>query len=150
MLEGAIVEERRGIELLPMRHTGPSMAARPTAVRRDSPTAGTQEKSGQLRGLLDLSIVVPMHDEEDNVTPLYEALSKALTALGRSYEIIVVDDGSRDDTYQRLTRLADADDRFKLIKLRRNFGQTAAMAAGFAHSAGNVVIPMDGDLQNDP
>ena len=126
------------------------MAARPTAVPQRSPTTDRHDASSQSREVLDLSIVVPVHDEEDNVVPLYEALSKALRVLGRPYEIIVVDDGSRDDTYQRLARLADADDAFKLIKLRRNFGQTAAMAAGFDHAAGDIVIPMDGDLQNDP
>jgi glycosyltransferase involved in cell wall biosynthesis len=126
------------------------MAARPTAVPQRSQTTDRHDASSQSREVLDLSIVVPVHDEEDNVVPLYEALSKALRALGRPYEIIVVDDGSRDDTYQRLARLADADDAFKLIKLRRNFGQTAAMAAGFDHAAGDIVIPMDGDLQNDP
>jgi glycosyltransferase involved in cell wall biosynthesis len=126
------------------------MAARPTAVPQRSPTTDRHDASSQSREVLDLSIVVPVHDEEDNVVPLYEALSKALRALGRPYEIIVVDDGSRDDTYQRLARLADTDDAFKLIKLRRNFGQTAAMAAGFDHAAGDIVIPMDGDLQNDP
>jgi glycosyltransferase involved in cell wall biosynthesis len=104
----------------------------------------------QPRELLDLSIVVPVLDEEDNVAPLYERLSKALRALGRSYEIIVVDDGSRDDTYERLAQLADGDNALKLIKLRRNFGQTAAMSAGFDHAVGDIVIPMDGDLQNDP
>ena len=126
------------------------MAARPTAAPQRSPATDRHDASSQSREVLDLSIVVPVHDEEDNVTPLYEALSKALKALGRPYEIIVVDDGSRDDTYQRLARLADADETFKLIKLRRNFGQTAAMAAGFDHAVGDIVIPMDGDLQNDP
>jgi glycosyltransferase involved in cell wall biosynthesis len=126
------------------------MAARPTVVPQRSPTATRQDAPSQSRQPLDLSIVVPVRDEEDNVAPLYEALSTALGALGRSYEIIVVDDGSRDDTYQRLARLADADDKFKVIKLRRNFGQTAAMAAGFDRAAGDIVIPMDGDLQNDP
>ena len=126
------------------------MAARPTVAPQRSATTAGQAPSGESRGLLDLSIVVPVHDEEDNVAPLYEQLSAALEALGRSYEIIVVDDGSRDDTYQRLTRLAEGDDAFRLIKLRRNFGQTAAMAAGFDHAVGKIVIPMDGDLQNDP
>jgi glycosyltransferase involved in cell wall biosynthesis len=73
-----------------------------------------------------------------------------LRALGRSYEVIVVDDGSRDATYARLERLAAADDTLKLVQLRRNFGQTAAMACGFDHARGDVIIPMDGDLQNDP
>jgi glycosyltransferase involved in cell wall biosynthesis len=151
MLDGP---DRRGATdgsaLIHIRHTGPAMAARPTVVPQRSATAARQDAVSQSRELLDLSIVVPVHDEEDNVAPLHEALSKALRALGRSYEIIVVDDGSRDDTYQRLARLADADDAFKVIKLRRNFGQTAAMAAGFDYAVGEVVVPMDGDLQNDP
>jgi glycosyltransferase involved in cell wall biosynthesis len=126
------------------------MAARPTVVPQRSTMTARQDALSEPRELLDLSIVVPVHDEQDNVAALYEALSTTLSALGRSYEIIVVDDGSRDDTYQRLARLADADETLKLIKLRRNFGQTAAMAAGFDHAAGDIVIPIDGDLQNDP
>lgn len=91
-----------------------------------------------------------MHDEEGSVEPLYEALVRALARLGRPYEIIVVDDGSRDETYLRLTRLAAADTRLKLIQLRRNYGQTAAIAGGFDHARGGVIVSMDGDLQNDP
>jgi glycosyltransferase involved in cell wall biosynthesis len=98
----------------------------------------------------ELSVVVPVHDEEDNVIALYEALISSLEQLGRSFEVIVVDDGSRDETYQRLARLAASDVRLKLIKLRRNYGQTAAMSAGFDHAQGAVIVPMDGDLQNDP
>ena len=97
-----------------------------------------------------VSIVVPVHDEQDNVEALYKALIQSLEALGRSFEIIVVDDGSRDETYAHLSRFAALDDRLKLIRLRRNYGQTAAMAAGFDHVRGHVVVPMDGDLQNDP
>ena len=98
----------------------------------------------------ELSIVVPVHDEEDNVIALYEALMTSLEVLGRSFEVIVVDDGSRDETYERLAPLAACDVRFKLIRLRRNYGQTAAMSAGFDHAQGAVIVPMDGDLQNDP
>jgi glycosyltransferase involved in cell wall biosynthesis len=91
-----------------------------------------------------------VHDEEDNVEALYEALMPRLEELGRSFEVIVVDDGSRDETYPRLVRLATADERLKLVELRRNYGQTAAMAAGFDHAHGEVIVPLDGDLQNDP
>jgi glycosyltransferase involved in cell wall biosynthesis len=98
----------------------------------------------------ELSIVIPVYDEQDSVDRLHQSLTSALTELGRSYEVIVVDDGSRDDTYSRLARLATADPRLKLVKLRRNYGQTAAMAAGFDHAQGQVIVPMDGDLQNDP
>jgi glycosyltransferase involved in cell wall biosynthesis len=98
----------------------------------------------------DVSVVVPVHDEEDNVGPLCDALKNALDALGRTYEVIVVDDGSRDETYPRLAQLAAGADWLKLVRLRRNYGQTAAMAAGFDHARGAVIVPMDGDLQNDP
>jgi len=99
---------------------------------------------------LELSVVIPVHDEEDNVGPLYESLHRSLQALERTYEIVVVDDGSRDETYPRLARLAAEDHHLKLVKLRRNYGQTAAMAAGFDHARGEVIVPMDGDMQNDP
>lgn len=98
----------------------------------------------------ELSVVVPVQDEGDNVGPLYEELTQSLGTLGRKYEIIVVDDGSSDDTYNRLVAIASQDSRLRLIRLRRNYGQTAAMAAGFDHALGDVIIPMDGDLQNDP
>jgi glycosyltransferase involved in cell wall biosynthesis len=98
----------------------------------------------------ELSVVIPVHDEQENVGPLYDALRRSLDELGRSYEVIVVDDGSRDETYPRLAALAADDTRLKLVKLRRNYGQTAAMAAGFDHARGEVIVPMDGDLQNDP
>jgi glycosyltransferase involved in cell wall biosynthesis len=97
-----------------------------------------------------LSVVVPVFDEEENVDRLCATLLADLEQLGRSFEVIVVDDGSRDETYPRLLRAAAADERIKLVRLRRNFGQTAAMAAGFDHATGEVIVPMDGDLQNDP
>jgi glycosyltransferase involved in cell wall biosynthesis len=99
---------------------------------------------------VELSVVIPVYDEEGNVDGLYAALRAALDELGRSFEIIVVDDGSRDDTFARLARVAAADSRLRLVRLRRNYGQTAAMAAGFDHARGGVIVPMDGDLQNDP
>jgi glycosyltransferase involved in cell wall biosynthesis len=98
----------------------------------------------------EVSIVVPVHDEEGSVDELHERLVSSLERLGRTFEVIVVDDGSRDETYPKLTRLAAEDTRLKLIRLRRNYGQTAAMSAGFDHARGDVIVPMDGDLQNDP
>jgi glycosyltransferase involved in cell wall biosynthesis len=97
-----------------------------------------------------LSVVVPVYDEEDNVERLCVALFDALEEVGHPFEVVVVDDGSRDQTYAKLDRLAGAERRLKVVRLRRNFGQTAAMAAGFDHARGEVVVPMDGDLQNDP
>ncbi len=99
---------------------------------------------------VELSIVVPVYDEVETVQPLYRALSETLGRLARSYELILVDDGSTDETYAALSRLAETDPRLKLIQFRRNFGQTAAMAAGFEHAGGKVIVSLDGDLQNDP
>ena len=98
----------------------------------------------------ELSIIVPVYNEEDNVEPLHAALRAELDAFGRSYELIFVDDGSTDATYARLTALAERDTSLLLIRLRRNYGQTAGLAAGFEHASGEIIIPMDGDGQNDP
>jgi glycosyltransferase involved in cell wall biosynthesis len=97
-----------------------------------------------------LSVVVPVFNEQDNVVPLLAALNTSLVEAGRSYEVIVVDDGSTDETYSRLARQAELDERVRLVKLRRNYGQTAALAAGFDHARGDVIVTLDGDLQNDP
>ena len=99
---------------------------------------------------LDLSIVIPAYNEVENVGLLYERLVKTLTPLGRSHEIIFVDDGSSDGTQDALKRLAQKDLKVKLVLFRKNYGQTAAMSAGFQHAAGNVIITLDADLQNDP
>jgi len=97
-----------------------------------------------------LSVVIPAYNEEENVPILYEKLKKVLDSLGEDYEIIFVDDGSTDGTYQRLKQLAEKDSRLKVIKFKRNYGQTAAMSAGFEHAKGDVIITLDADLQNDP
>ena len=99
---------------------------------------------------LGLSIIVPLFNEEDNVAPLYAELVEACERLGVSFEAIMVDDGSTDGTFARASAIADDDPRFKVLRLRRNFGQTAAMSAGFDYARGSVIVPMDGDLQNDP
>jgi Glycosyltransferases involved in cell wall biogenesis len=97
-----------------------------------------------------LSVVIPAYNEEENVPILYEKLKKVLDSLGEDYEIIFVDDGSTDGTYQRLKQLAEKDSRLKVIRFKRNYGQTAAMSAGFEHAKGEVIITLDADLQNDP
>ncbi|HEY5973320.1 MAG TPA: glycosyltransferase family 2 protein [Geobacteraceae bacterium] len=99
---------------------------------------------------MDLSVVVPIFNEEENVPILYERITGALAASGLAYELILVDDGSGDSSFPLLQGLAVQDARVKVIRFRRNFGQTAAMAAGFTAATGRVVVPMDGDLQNDP
>jgi len=97
-----------------------------------------------------LSIIIPLYNEEDNVLPLHGRLTPVLDDLGHDYEIILVDDGSTDATAQRLKEVSQADPRVKVIHLRRNFGQTPAMMAGIDQASGDILIPMDGDLQNDP
>jgi glycosyltransferase involved in cell wall biosynthesis len=98
----------------------------------------------------ELSIVIPVRNESPNIQPLYDELTAALARGGRSYEIIVIDDGSTDDTFDRLARLQAGDPRLRVIRFRRNFGQTAAFAAGFAFARGRLVVTSDGDGQNDP
>jgi glycosyltransferase involved in cell wall biosynthesis len=98
----------------------------------------------------DLSVVVPVYNERENVAPLHESLAWALDRLGRSYEIVFVDDGSRDGSRDVLRMIAAQDPHVRLVMFRRNYGQTAAMAAGFQVCRGKIVVTMDGDLQNDP
>jgi glycosyltransferase involved in cell wall biosynthesis len=98
----------------------------------------------------ELSVVVPLYNEEESLRPLYEAISNAVAPLGVSYEIVFVDDGSRDATVQIADAIARSDARVCLVKFRRNYGQTPAMAAGIAQASGDVIVTMDGDLQNDP
>lgn len=99
---------------------------------------------------MELSIVIPLYNEEGNVGPLYERLTAALNDGAAEYEVIFVDDGSVDGTFRSLRALAERDQCCRVIRFRRNFGQTAAMAAGFDTARGAIIIPMDGDLQNDP
>jgi glycosyltransferase involved in cell wall biosynthesis len=99
---------------------------------------------------LALSIVIPVKDEEQSLQPLYEALTGELEHLGRSYEIIFVDDGSTDDSFEVLRGLRERDPQVKVIRFRRNFGKTPALVAGFALARGEIVFTMDGDLQDDP
>src|ERR1700691_2283980 len=96
------------------------------------------------------SIVVPFHNEEENVTILYARLKQVMEQVDESFEMILVDDGSSDRTYRLLEEIAAVDSRVLIVKLRRNFGQTSALAAGFDHSQGDYILAMDGDLQHDP
>ena len=98
----------------------------------------------------ELSIVIPVQNESPNIKPLYDELTQTLVQYGRSYEILIVDDGSTDDTFAQLAALQSRDPHLRVIRFRRNFGQTAAFAAGFAHARGRLVVTSDGDLQNDP
>jgi glycosyltransferase involved in cell wall biosynthesis len=99
---------------------------------------------------LGLSVILPTYNEAESVGPLYEATVRAVEPMATTFEIIFVDDGSSDDTFERCAALAAGDPRVRVIKLRRNYGQTPAMVAGIDHARGAVLITMDADLQNDP
>jgi glycosyltransferase involved in cell wall biosynthesis len=96
------------------------------------------------------SVVIPLHNEQDNVRPLHTRIVQAMREVTDSYEIIFVDDGSRDQTFSIAAEIADADARLIVVRLRKNFGQTGALKAGFDFARGEVIISMDGDLQHDP
>ena len=100
--------------------------------------------------MIDLSVVIPIHNESPALDELHRELTDTLRAWGRSYEILIVDDGSTDDSFEILTRLQAVDSYLRVIRLRRNFGQTAAFAAGFDHALGRIIVTSGGDLQNDP
>src|SRR3954462_13740976 len=97
-----------------------------------------------------LSIVIPIHNEEPSILPLYDRLTTVLEAMNKPYEILFVDDASSDKSFELLANLVETDGRLKVIRLRRNFGQTAALSAGFHEAKGDIVIAMDGDLQHAP
>jgi len=104
-----------------------------------------------MKNSVDISIIVPLYNEEENVTLLYEAIANVLVPLNKfRFEMIFIDDGSTDHTFQKLEKLHEKDDRIKIIKFRKNYGQSPAMAAGFDAAKGKMIVTMDGDLQNDP
>src|SRR5947207_6374831 len=100
--------------------------------------------------MLKYSIVIPVHNEQENVTDLYDRLKAVMEVGGESFEIVFVDDGSSDDTFHLLRQIAGVDSRITVVRLRRNFGQTSALAAGFDNARGEYIIAMDGDLQHAP
>ena len=98
----------------------------------------------------EISLVIPIYNEAPNIEALYLEITAALDPWGRTYEVLLVDDGSSDGSADLLARLPARDPRFRVIRFRRNFGQTPAFSAGFAHARGRIIITSDGDLQNDP
>lgn len=98
----------------------------------------------------EISIVIPIRNESPNIPELYRELTATLEQWGRRYEILMIDDGSTDDSFEQLARLQERDTRLRVIRFRRHFGQTAAFAAGFAYARGRLIVTSDGDLQNDP
>jgi glycosyltransferase involved in cell wall biosynthesis len=99
---------------------------------------------------ISYSVVIPVFNERPNIIPLYKELKPVMDNLGKQYEILFIDDGSTDRTYSVIRKLHDKDKRVRAIRLRKNFGQTAAISAGFDYSKGKIIITMDGDLQNHP
>ena len=99
---------------------------------------------------MNLSIIVPLYNEEDNVEPMFNAIYEAIEPCGVKYEVLFVDDGSKDGTFARAKKLAEKYSQLRVIKFRRNYGQTPAMAAGIDYAKNEIIITMDGDLQNDP
>src|ERR1051325_7935327 len=136
------------------------MAARDTAAQAFAPTLLMKilDEQEQLKEELprsvaatpDISVFLPVYNEEPNLMPLHAKLDAALKALDRSAEIVYVDDGSTDGSLKILREIAAMDPRVRVVALRRNYGQTAAMAAGIDAARGKVLIPMDADMQNDP
>jgi glycosyltransferase involved in cell wall biosynthesis len=128
------------------------MCAAKLTIARPCFRGPTRMASATVDGALrpNLSIIVPMFNEQENVTLLYRAIVAAVAPLARPFEMILVDDGSKDRTVEVATALARADSRLRIVKFRRNYGQTAAMAAGIEYARGDILITMDGDLQNDP
>ncbi len=106
--------------------------------------------SAMVNATSTISIVIPVYNEEESVRPLAKRIQSVDELQTRSYEVIFVDDGSQDSTFNRLAQLHRQDKRFSVVRFRKNFGQTAAMAAGFQIASGEIIISMDGDLQNDP
>jgi len=100
--------------------------------------------------MIELSVVIPIRNEAASLDELHRELTQTLDRWGGSYEIVVVDDGSTDESFAILARLQSVDPRLRVIRFRRNFGQTAAFSAGFAHARGRIIVTSDGDLQNDP
>lgn len=98
----------------------------------------------------EISVVIPLRDEEENVLPLHDELTAVLDQINVSYEVILVDDGSADRTFERLADIQSRDAKVRVIRFTQNFGQTAAFAAGFAEARGQYIVTLDGDLQNDP
>jgi|GEM_PF-51103 len=137
---GRVDEVLGGLGLLSTTTAAPAAADAPVSLKPSAPF-GTFNS---------VSLVVPAFNEERSVVRLYDEASAALRSLGCEYEIIFVDDGSTDGTYGRVLELRERDERVKIFKLRKNFGQTAAMACGFDYASGDVIVSMDGDLQNDP
>jgi glycosyltransferase involved in cell wall biosynthesis len=108
------------------------------------------ESTFEVRESVYLSVVIPVYNERENIAYLYENLNKVLPKLGKKYEVLLIDDGSIDGTFDELVKIHEQNDNYKVIRFRKNFGQTPAMSAGFDYANGEIIITLDADLQNDP
>lgn len=108
------------------------------------------ESTVEIQEFVYLTVVIPVYNERENIAYLYENLNKVLPSLGRKYEVLLIDDGSSDGTFDELVKIHEQNDNYKIIKFRKNFGQTPAMSAGFDYANGEIIITLDADLQNDP
>src|SRR5206468_4149422 len=136
---------------VPGKHSGRSRRATDESALCAS--GGTSARRRRWRPASDrkpLSVALPVLNEQDNLEPLHARLVDALEPMAREYEVIYVDDGSTDGSWEALRKIAARDRRVRLVRLRRNFGQTPALAAGFAHSRYPIMVTLDADLQNDP
>lgn len=131
------------------RYSWPRDRVRDGTVRRRDPNVVVGAGVGRV-SRLDLSVIIPLYNEEDSIELLFQAVMEAVEPLDLAFEIVFVDDGSRDRTFEFAKRLASRDQRVRVIKFRRNYGQTPAMVAGIQYAHGHVLVTMDGDLQNDP
>ena len=117
---------------------------------RKKTTIKTKTKTRESKNLkMDLSIVIPVYNERESVEHLYSNLNRALSKLKLKVEVILIDDGSTDGTYGELKKIHKKNNLYKIIRFRRNFGQTSAMSAGFDHASGDIIVTLDADLQND-
>src|SRR5262249_41824934 len=103
-----------------------------------------------MTAVIELSVVIPVRNEAASLVELHRELTETLSAWGHSYELILIDDGSTDDSFETMAHIQAVDPRVRVIRFRRNFGQTAAFAAGFDYARGRLIATSDGDLQNDP
>jgi len=109
-----------------------------------------QNKGAKRTKLIQISVVVPLYNEQENISELYRQINKVLQAVSRDFQIVFVDDGSTDGTFEKLKSIASTDKSVLVVSLAKNYGQTGALAAGFNFAEGEVIITMDGDLQHDP
>ncbi|MCA9924272.1 MAG: glycosyltransferase family 2 protein, partial [Anaerolineales bacterium] len=117
---------------------------------KSMPATNLEQQEAIVPEKIYVSVVIPIYNEAENLPLLFTQMQQALDNLTQPGEVILVDDGSKDNSYSIMKQFPEKDERFQVICLRRNFGQTAAFSAGFDHSRGEIIITMDGDLQNDP